>query len=84
MEASLPPPSGSLGDETVRLAMSPSTPTAPPPVNRLSSAGEMGLAGVGRHPRHPPPWHGLGLWLEGDQRIESWHSLKECHQLPGQ
>ena len=30
MEASLPPPSWSLGDETVKLAMSPSTPTAPP------------------------------------------------------
>ena len=38
---------------------------------------------MGCHPCHPPPWHGLGLWLEGDQRIKSWHSLKECHRLLG-
>ena len=47
MEVSSPPPSWSLGDETFRLAISPSTPIAPPPVNRSSPAGEMGLAGGG-------------------------------------
>ena len=44
MEMSSPPPSWSLGDETVRLAMPPSTPTAPLPINRSSSTGEMELA----------------------------------------
>ena len=34
---SLSPPSWSLGDETVRLAISPSTPTAPLPVDISSS-----------------------------------------------
>ena len=47
MEASRPLPSGFLGDETVRLAKSPSMSAAPPPVNRSSSAGDMGLAGGG-------------------------------------
>ena len=84
MEASGPLPSGFLGDETVRLARSPSMSTTPPPVNRSSSAGETGLAGVGRHACCPPPWHGIDFWLEGDQGIAPGHSLKECHQFPGQ
>ena len=47
MEVSSPPPSWPLADEAVRLAISPSTPTAPLPVSRSSSLGEMGLAGGG-------------------------------------
>ena len=46
METPLSPPSPSLGDETMRLAISPSTPTTALPVKRLSSLGETGLAGA--------------------------------------
>ena len=46
MEAPLSLPSPSPGDETVRLAISPSTPTTVSPVKRLSSLGETGLVGV--------------------------------------
>ena len=47
MEASGPPPSGFLGDETIRLAKSPSMLAMPLLVNRSSSAGETGLTGGG-------------------------------------
>ena len=77
MEVPSSPPSLPLGDETLRLAISPSTPTAPPPVNRSSSLVETGLAGVGHHPHPPPPWKGFSLQLEGDQRDEWWCSLME-------
>ena len=46
MEAPLSPSLPSPGDETVRLAISPSTPTTVPPVKRSSSLGETGLAGI--------------------------------------
>ena len=69
MEASGPLPFGFLGDKTIRLAKSPSMSAMPPLVNRSSSAGETGLAGVGCPARHPLPWHGTDFWLEGDRRI---------------
>ena len=46
MEAPLSLPSPSPGDETVRLAISPSTPTTVLPVKSSSSPQEMGLARV--------------------------------------
>ena len=46
MEAPSSLPLQSLGDETMRLAISPSTPTAVSPVKSSSSLWEMGLAGV--------------------------------------
>ena len=77
MEASSSPPSWALGDETVRLAISPSTPTPPPPVNILSW-GRWGWLGVGHHSHHPPPWIGSVLRLEGDRgmsRGTHWWSV---------
>ena len=75
---------GALGDKTIRWARSTSTPTTPPLVSKSLSTGEMGLAGGGllssSSTSMAHAWPSAG----GDQRIESWRSLKEHHWLMGQ